>query len=896
MTRFHLDGVAVEALAGESIWDTAKRLGRVIPHLCHADRKEFAATGNCRACVVAVDGERVLTASCRRQPVAGMSVITTGERVDRARRMVFELLESGQPEDSHFRRMARAAGVEGSRFAPMLPRPAEDLSHPAMAVRLEACIHCGLCLQACRDIQGNDVIAMARRGAQSRIVFDLDVPMGQSSCVACGECVQVCPTGALLPARDKPAERMVDSLCPYCGVGCQVRYHVAGDAIIRAEGKDGPANAQRLCVKGRFGFDYGRHGHRLTVPLIRRDGAVKEPLDPANPFTHFRPASWDEALDFAAAGLKRSPSSLAGLGSAKGSNEEAYLLQKLVRTGFGTNNVDHCTRLCHASSVAALLESIGSGAVTAPVAEVARAEVILVIGANPSANHPVAASFIKNAVRRGARLVVLDPRGQELDRFATQSLRFKSGTDVALLNAMLHVIVAERLYDADFVAARTTGFEALAEHVMAYAPEIMAPVCGIAPAAIRQVARLFATAGSAMILWGMGISQHSHGTDNVRCLIALAMLCGHVGKPGSGLHPLRGQNNVQGASDAGLIPMMLPDYKRVDEAGHRERFAAAWGVALDPEPGLTVVEMMHAAQAGRIRAMYVMGENPAMSDPDLSHARAALAALEHLVVQDVFLTETAMLADVILPAGVFAEKTGSFTNTDRHVQMGRQVLNLPGEARQDLWIIQELARRLGLAWSYDGPRAVFTEMAALMPSLAGITWDRLEAEDGLTYPAGKAVLFDDRFPTPDGKARLVAASGIAPAEGADAEYPFILTTGRVLEHWHTGSMTRRSRVLDRLRPAAEITVNPEDLAALGLTDGGALRMESRRGAITANAKADPRLPRGLVFMAFCYAEAAANWLTNPVLDPVAKIPELKVAAVRLCRAVPAAAPSVGTPS
>ncbi|MDO8605985.1 MAG: formate dehydrogenase subunit alpha [Phaeospirillum sp.] len=884
MTRFILDGAEVEARPGESIWAVAKRLGRTIPHLCHTDRSDIQADGNCRACMVAVEGERTLSASCRRKPAEGMTVATRGEVVERARRLVFELLAADQPRrepDSHFWRMAKAAGVESSRFAPS-PRPAEDLSHPAIAVRLDSCIACTLCLRACRDVQGNDVIGMARRGAGSRIVFDMADPMGASSCVGCGECVQVCPTGALLPANHQPAERAVDSLCPYCGVGCQVTYQVAGDAIIAAEGRDGQANHLRLCVKGRFGFDYSRHRHRLTVPLIRKPGAAKEPLDPADPFTHFRPASWEEALDAAAAGFTRlDKTALAGLGSAKGSNEEAYLFQKLVRTGFGTNNVDHCTRLCHASSVAALLEGIGSGAVTAPVAEVANAEVIVVIGANPSANHPVAASFIKNAVRKGAKLVVIDPRGQALDRFAEHSLRFKSGTDVALLNALLHVIVAEELYDRAFVAARTTGFAALAEHVMAYAPEAMAPVCGVPAETIRAVARLFAKAGSAMILWGMGVSQHSHGTDNSRCLIALALLCGHMGKPGSGLHPLRGQNNVQGASDAGLIPMMLPDYKRVDEDAHRNRFAQAWGVELDPTPGLTVVEMMHAAQAGRIRGLYVMGENPAMSDPDLSHARAALASLEHLVVQDIFLTETAMLADVVLPASVFVEKTGSFTNTDRHVQLGRQVLEPPGEARQDLWIIQRMARRLGLDWNYDGPRAVFAEMATLMPSLAGVTWDRLETEGGVTTPAGKAILFDDRFPTADGRARLVPASGIAPAESADADYPFILTTGRVLEHWHTGSMTRRSQVLDRLRPNAEITVNPQDLVELGVAEGDAIRMESRRGGLTATARADARLPRGLVFMAFCYAEAAANWLTNPVLDPVAKIPELKVSAVRL---------------
>ncbi|BAE48974.1 formate dehydrogenase subunit alpha [Paramagnetospirillum magneticum] len=886
MIRFTLDGQEVEAAEGETIWQVSKRLGTTIPHLCHTDRPGFEPEGNCRACVVEIKGERALAASCRRRPTPGMVVEAANGRTAKARRMVFELLlaDHASPDpDSAFLGWAGALGVTASRFAPSAAPVRPDTSHPAMAVRLDACIHCTLCLRACREVQVNDVIGMSGRGADSRITFDFAQSMGASSCVGCGECVQACPTGALLPAAGPVrVERSVDSLCPYCGVGCQVTYHVAGGDIVGAKGRDGEANHQRLCVKGRFGFDYSRHPQRLTVPLIRKEGAPKEPLDPADPFTHFRPASWDEALDAAAAGLKRLPASaLAGLGSAKGSNEEAYLFQKLVRTGFKSNNVDHCTRLCHASSVAALLEGIGSGAVTAPVAEVANAEVIVLIGANPSANHPVAASFIKNAVKGGAQLVILDPRGQALTRFASHHLKFNNGTDVALLNAMLHVIVAEELYDRDFVQARTTGFAELAQHLKSYAPEAMAPLCGIDAGTIRVVARLYARAASAMILWGMGVSQHSHGTDNSRCLIALALLCGHVGRPGSGLHPLRGQNNVQGASDAGLIPMMLPDYGRVGLDAVRQRFEAGWGVELDPDSGLTVVEMMDAAQAGIIRGLYVEGENPAMSDPDLAHARQALAGLEHLVVQDIFLTETAMLADVVLPASSFFEKTGSFTNTDRHIQMGRQVIDPPGEARSDLWIITEMGRRLGLPWTYDGPKAVFDEMCGLMGSLSGITWERLESEGGITTPAGKAILFGDVFPTGDGKARLVPASGLAPAENPDADYPFLLSTGRVLEHWHTGSMTRRSDVLDRLQGLPAVNVSPGDMARLGLAEGARVRLESRRGAVEAAAVADSRLSPGALFLPFCFTEAAANLLTNPALDPVAKIPELKVSAVRL---------------
>jgi formate dehydrogenase major subunit len=772
-----------------------------------------------------------------------------------------------------------------------------------MAVHLDACIQCGLCVRACREVQVNDVIGMAYRGHAAKVVFDLDDPMGRSTCVGCGECVQACPTGALLPGalvdeqglKAREADRSVESLCPYCGVGCQLTYHLEGNRILHVEGRDGPANHNRLCVKGRFGFDYVHHPHRLTTPLIRRPGVPKradDRVDPADPWSHFREASWGEALDAAAGGLRAirdrlGGRALAGFGSAKGSNEEAYLFQKLVRTGFGGNNVDHCTRLCHASSVAALLETIGSGAVTAPFAECANSDVIVVIGANPAVNHPVAATFIKNAAKRGAKLVVIDPRGQALSRHATHMLRFRPGTDVALLNALIHVVIAEGLYDRGYVERFTEGFEALADRVRDHTPEVAAPLCGIDARTLREVARLYARARGAIIFWGMGISQHVHGTDNARCLIALALLCGQVGKPGSGLHPLRGQNNVQGASDSGLIPMVFPDYRPVSDPTARAGLERLWGARLDPEPGLTVVEIMNAIRRGTIRGMYIMGENPAMSDPDVAHARQALAALEHLVVQDIFLTETAFHADVILPASAFPEKTGTFTNTDRRVQLGRQALDPPGRARQDWWIIQELARRLGLDWNYSHPRDVFDELRKTMPPIRGITWDRLEREGAVTYPCdaedqpGREVLFGDGFPTPGGRGKLVPTTVAPPDEVPDADYPMVLTTGRLLEHWHTGSMTRRAASLARIEPEAVAHLAPPDLDRLGVAPGGRLRVTTRRGSIEINARADRDVPPGLVFIPFCYAEAAANLLTNPALDPFGKIPEFKFCAARV---------------
>src|SRR5277367_3171167 len=757
---FLLDGREMTALPGETLIEIADREGIEIPRLCYKEGME--AVGNCRSCMVEIKGERVLAASCCRAPAAGMEVTTDSERAVKSQQMVIELLQSDMPERDYTRhnevdQWAEKLQVGKPRFA---PRPAvqADLSHAAIAVNLDACIQCTRCVRACRDEQMNDVIGLASRGQHAKIVFDMDDPMGASTCVGCGECVQACPTGALMPAREvaltKP-DKSVNSLCPYCGVGCQLTYHVKDDHILFVEGRDGPANHSRLCVKGRYGFDYARHPQRLTVPLIRRADAPKRGefvMDPNNVMQIFREATWEEALDFAGGALAKirdthGKKSLAGFGSAKGSNEEAYLFQKLVRTGFGSNNVDHCTRLCHASSVAALLEGIGSGAVSNPVMDVIKAGVVILIGANPTVNHPVAATFLKNAMRNGTKLIVMDPRRSELARTAYRFLQFKPDTDVALLNAMMHVIIEENLVDPKFIADRTLGYEELVKNVAGYSPDLMAPICGVPAETIREVARLYATSSGSMILWGMGISQHIHGTDNARCLIALALMTGQIGRPGTGLHPLRGQNNVQGASDAGLIPMMYPDYQRVDNPKSIERFSKAWNVPidkLDNKPGLTVVEVIKNILAGNVKGMYIMGENPAMSDPDADHAREALAKLDMLVVQDIFLTETAYLADVILPASSFAEKTGTFTNTDRFVQIGRQALDPPGQSRQDLEIIIDMARELGLSWDYgkgeSAVAAVFDEMRRTMPSIGGITWGACKLKTALPIPACKRAI------------------------------------------------------------------------------------------------------------------------------------------------------------
>jgi formate dehydrogenase major subunit len=900
---FQINGREVQGYSHETLIEIARREQIEIPHLCYKEGLE--TVGNCRSCMVEIDGERVLAPSCCRHPANGMKVTTDSVRAVSAQKMVLELLLSDMPETAYTRnnevdQWAQKLAVGKPRFAAR-KQVRQDASHAAITVNLDACIQCTRCVRACRDEQVNDVIGLAFRGDQAKIVFDMDDPMGNSTCVGCGECVQACPTGALMPAREVALavpDKQVASVCPYCGVGCQLTYHIKDNKILHVEGRDGPANHGRLCVKGRYGFDYAHHPQRLTTPLIRRADAPKRgdfTMDPSRVMDVFREASWEEALEFAGGTLAKirdqhGKKSLAGFGSAKGSNEEAYLFQKLVRTGFGSNNVDHCTRLCHASSVVALLEGIGSGAVSNPVMDVIKAEVVIVIGANPTVNHPVAATWLKNAMKNGTKLILIDPRRSELARTAHRHLQFKADTDVALLNAMMHVIVSENLVNQDFIASRTIGYEELKENVAGYSPELMAPICGIDAETIRYVARLYATSKASMILWGMGISQHVHGTDNARCLIALALMTGQIGRPGTGLHPLRGQNNVQGASDAGLIPMMFPDYQKVTDPAVQARFAKAWNLppgVLDTEPGLTVVEVMQAIKKGQIRGMYIMGENPAMSDPDANHARESLAALDHLVVQDIFLTETAYLADVILPATAFPEKTGSFTNTDRLVQMGRQAIDPPGEARQDLWIIEQIAARLGLHWSYQHVSEVFDEMRHTMPSIAGITWERLEREHAVTYPCthegdpGEPVVFTHTFPRESGRARFVPADIIPAAERPDADYPLVLITGRQLEHWHTGSMTRRTAVLDALEPDPVAMIHPLDLAAIDGKPGDVVTLESRRGKVTLYARADDSSPRGAIFVPFCFYEAAINKLTHAALDPFAKIPEFKYCAIRV---------------
>ncbi|MDA0588737.1 MAG: molybdopterin-dependent oxidoreductase [Planctomycetota bacterium] len=973
-----IDGKSIEVPLGTSIIDAAREAGIEIPVLCHSDRMD--PVGVCRMCVVDV-GERVLAASCVRECADGMTVETASPKVEKHRRVLTELLLAEHPvpcarertsQDCELEALGRQYGLlpDEGRFSEegetLLTEPlrfpassaalhehddrsgwrALDETSPVIGVDHQACILCDRCIRACDDLQSNNVIGRTGKGFSSQISFDLNSPMGNSTCVSCGECVASCPTGALtqqmisLPVVPREELNAVDSVCPYCGVGCAITFYEQDNRIVFAEGRESPVNDGRLCVKGRYGWDYTSHPQRLTKPLIRREESypkgplsseVKESVsrragglvDYGEVLPAFREATWDEALDLIGEKLssiknESGGSALAGFGSAKCSNEEAYLFQKLIRGGFGTNNVDHCTRLCHASSVAALMETIGSGAVTNVFADVARADVCLVTGSNATANHPVAATFIKAAAKAGTKLIIVDVRRHDLADFATHFAQIKPGTDVAFYNGVMHVLISEGLIDQAYIAQHTEDFEKLKELLLAeYSPETASLICGVSAEDITAIARTIGGGGvegrglrverkdsqdpsplsprpsplpAMLVFWGMGISQHTTGTDNARCLISLCLMTGNVGKPGTGLHPLRGQNNVQGASDSGLIPMVYPDYQSVAAPEVRAKFEAAWGRELDPNPGLTVVEIMKAALAGSIRGMYILGENPFISDPNSNKVRKALSALDFLVVQDIFLTETAEFADVILPASSYFEKSGTYTNTDRRVQLGHPVLASPGEARQDWQIICEIAGRLGFPMEYESPAEVFAEFAGLTTSYNGLSHDNL-GPTGKLWPCpdpetgdGIQILFGEGFPTASGRGRFVPCPYLPADELPDEEFPFVLNTGRVLEHWHTGSMTRRSFALNSIEPSAFAAMSPRDLDELNIETGDLIEVESRRGAIQLAVRSDDSIEPGCVFVPFHFREAAANVLTTDALDPYGKIPEFKFCAVRVSKA------------
>ena len=885
-----VDESAIEVPAGATVLDAVNRLGIALPQLCKDPDR--APLGACRTCLVHVEGQRGVPAACHLPARDGMVVSTVHPEAVRTRRAVLDLtlsmLTPSAARDGFGQLGAAAAQHE-------LPRPGysahhhfeSDASKSFFVLDREACILCGRCTVACGDVQHIGAISLAGRGHDARVGVFADGAMSSSSCTSCGQCVATCPTGALRPKEEpSPIVRQVETTCPYCGVGCGITLRVRADERLSIMADDVPANSSSrgtLCVKGRFATGFVHSPDRITTPLIKRDGRWQE-------------ASWDEALDAAADGLARNRGHFGALASAKATNEDSFVIQKLTRVVMGTNNVDHCTRLCHSPSVEAMLVSMGSGATSNSYQDYEEAGCLMVVGADASANHPVIAIRFRRAVARGARLIVVNPKRVDLCDQADLWIRQQPGTDVALFNAMARVILDEGLADLDFIRSRTEGFDAWVRSLDPYTLEYAETVTGVAREDIAQAARWYARppfAGSCLI-WGMGITQHTNGTANAHAVLNLSLAAGQMGFPGSGISPLRGQNNVQGCGDAGCIPTNLPGYAGYG-AGDLDRFERAWGVRPPGEQGLVVTEMVEGCLDGRVRAMYVVGENPLLSEPDLHHAEKAIQQLDFLVVQDLFMHETAEHAHVFLPAAAFAEKDGTFTNSERRVQRIRQAIAPPGQARPDWWIACELAkrtaRRLGTTvagFDYRHPSEIFDEMASLWPSVGGMSYARLDG-GGLQWPCpspehpGTRYLYGESFPRGKGRFVPVAQTATA-AELPDPDYPFLLNTGRLLYHWHGGTMTRRVQGLLELAPRLEVAVHPSDARRLGVGDGAALRVVSRRGELTAYTRVTEAVRPGAIFVPFVkFADSAANFLTNAAFDPSAKIPEYKVCAVRLER-------------
>ncbi len=895
----------VTAKKGETVLEVALHAGIYIPTLCYDP--ELRPYGGCRLCMVEIDGMRGLVSSCTTPATNGMVVHTETERVNRSRRITMELIIANhygdcftcaKNQDCELLKIARYLGIEqehidrlrkGTQVLPM------DKSHPAFIRDPNKCILCGKCVRACQEIAVVGAIDLAFRGYSARVATFGDKPIVDSICKSCGECVARCPTGALMPKWEKPPAKEVKTICPYCGVGCSIYLGVRDNKIVAVRGDpEGPTNKGSLCVKGRWGYDFINHPERLTAPLIRLPDVARQAGHNGKVQEIFREASWDEALKLVSRKLlelkqDHGADSIAALSSAKCTNEDNYAMQKFVRAVIGTNNIDHCARLCHASTVVGGIAAFGQGAMSNSYSDFEMTELFFVIGSNTTECHPVIGAIIKRRVKfDGAKLIVADPRSTELGEYATTKLVHKPGTDVALINGLMHVIIRDGLEDKEFIRERTEGFEDMRQLVERYTPKLVEAITGVSQTDLETAARLFGEARSACILYGMGITQHTTGTDNVKSVANLLLLTGNIGREGTGFSPLRGQNNVQGACDMGALPNVYPGYQRVDDPAVRMKFETAWGVKLSDHPGLTVTEVADAILRGDIKGLYVMGENPMLSEPHLEHTKQAMEKLEFLVVQDIFLSETAWLADVVFPAAAFAEKDGSFTNTERRIQGVRQAILPPGEAKSDWEIISLLAEKMGQPLDYHSASQITEEIASLTPIYGGVLFDRLD-HGGLQWPCpnashpGTSLLYQDGFAR--GRGKFHAVDYIPPAESISKGFPLVLTTGRVLEHWHTGTMSRRSNVLSELNPNGVVEMSPSDALKLGLIEGDSVVVASKRGRVEAPLHITEELPPGVVFMPFHWHEAAANILTNDALDPVAKIPEYKVSAVNTVLAV-----------
>jgi formate dehydrogenase major subunit len=890
MLHAAIDNIMVTVEEGTTILQAAQSVGIDIPTLCHL--KGLTPEGSCRMCLVELEGARGsgLVTACSTPLSEGNIVFTNTPKVIASRRFVLDLLLSNHELDCFsctkngeckLQEYCYEYGLEKSSYQGERTAAPIDNSNEFFIYNPSQCILCRRCVRICAELHGVGALTVTERGFGSIVSTPFDLPLGKSDCVSCGNCVSYCPVGALAPKsrhRFRAWETSrVSTTCAFCGVGCQMELLVKNNKIVGVNPLDSEANRGLLCVKGKFGYGFVEHSDRLKRPMIRKDGTLVE-------------VSWDEALDYVAQKMlaikaESGPDALAGLASARCTNEENYLFQKMMRAAVGTNNVDHCARLCHASTVAGLAATLGSGAMTNTIAEAAESDVLFITGSNTTETHPVIGSMMRQAKKRGAKIIVAEPRRIPICREADIFLQIQPGTNVALFNGLMHAVIALKLQDSSYIEARTEGFKELKALVADYTPEKVGAICGIQPEDLLAAARMYATAEKAGIYYSMGVTQHSTGTDGVISISNLALLCGKIGKRGCGVNPLRGQNNVQGACDVGALPGDYPGYQKTADPKSREKFEKAWGVTLPVKNGLTILEMFDAVERGDIRGMYIMGENPMLSDPNLAHVEKILKQCEFLVVQDIFMTETAELADVVLPACSFAEKDGTFTNTERRIQRVRKAVSPPGEARGDHVILLDVMMRLGYKTACKTPGEIMDEIASVTPSYGGVSFQRLERESlqwpcpDFTHP-GTPILHTERFSRGE-RALFKPRPYLTPAEQTDDDYPHILTTGRILYQYHTRTMTGRIEGLNAISGTSYVEINPVDAAKLGVADGESIKLSSRRGTLNVPARVTETVEEGVVFMPFHFADGPANILTNTVLDPVAKIPELKVCAVRI---------------
>ncbi len=890
-----INNIKLTGHPGQTILELALENGIEIPHLCYDSR--LKPSGACRLCLVDVQGQKVPVTACTFEVQPDMVVQTDTDEIRALRKTILELLFYEHcgvcttcDEDGKclLQKYGYDYHLPNSVFnIPADEKPVENYTtgSEAIAYDLSKCIRCGRCVRICEEVQMVNAITFKERAGTVEVSTPFDIPLNDSTCELCGQCISTCPTGALYERNSAGKcqyKNLVRTLttCTYCGVGCQIDLNVdkKTNEIIRVTSPVGCIpNDGNLCVKGRFGMEFVSSDKRLTTPLIKRNGKFEE-------------ASWEEAIQLIASRLNEiktthGADSIAGLSSAKCTNEDNYVFQKLFRVAIGTNNVDHCARLCHASTVAGLSRAFGSGAMTNSIDEIKYADCIFIIGSNTTEAHPVIGLCVKEAVKKnGAKLIVADPRTIDIVDFSQLHLAQKPGTDVALINAMMNVIISENLLDRKFIEERAENFDALAETVKNFTPEKASKITTVPADKIREAARIYAAASTASIIYSMGITQHSTGTDNVLSLANLAILTGNVGKESTGVNPLRGQNNVQGACDLGALPNNYPGYQKVENQVVREKFEAAWNTKLPPKNGLTVIEMMHKIEEGGIRALYIMGENPALSDPNLNRTRKALEKVEFLVVQDIFLNETAEYADVVLPSFCFAEKDGTFTNTERRVQRVRKAVQPPGKARNDWDIICDIATKMGCPMRYECASEIMDEIASVSPIYGGIAFDRIE-EIGLQWPCldkdhpGTKYLHKRTFAR--GKGKFHAVEFKEPDEKPGNKFPFVLSTGRQLYQFHTGTMTRKSRAIHQVSPTGYVEIHCDDAKKLNIANGDAVKVITKRGKAVTNAKVTDKIEKGWLFMPFHFAEGPANMLTNDVLDPIAKIPEYKVCAAKI---------------